>query len=89
MVDDLIHDIGGYPYFIQFFGKEIITNAGVQEIEIGDYKRIKPSIIKDLDIGFFDPHFELASNEEQAVLCGMSMLNKENIPFEFIKKSTG
>ncbi|MGA3060792.1 MAG: AAA family ATPase [Candidatus Bathyarchaeia archaeon] len=89
LVDDLIHDTGGYPYFIQFFGKGIITNAGVQEIGLGDYKRIKPGIIKDLDIGFFDPRFELASNEEQAVLCGMSMLNKENIPFEFIKKATG
>jgi hypothetical protein len=89
LVDNLIKDTGGYPYFIQFYCKAIITNSGTNTIGLEDYKRIKPGIIKDLDISFFEPRFELASNEEQAVLCGMSKLNAENIPFDFIKKATG
>ena len=74
LVDTLVHDTEGYPYFIQFYCKEIITNAESLKIEVEDYNRIKPAIIKGLDIGFFDRGSELASNEEQEVLCGMSEL---------------
>jgi hypothetical protein len=87
LVDTLVRDTEGYPYFIQFYCKEIITNAESLKIEVEDYNRIKPSIIKGLDIGFFDPRFELASNEEQEVLCGMSKFAGVNIPFEFIGKT--
>ena len=59
LVDTLVRDTQGYPYFIQFYCKEIITNAESLKLEVEDYNRIKPAIIKGLDIGFFDPRFEL------------------------------
>jgi hypothetical protein len=31
LVEVLIRDTEGYPYFIQFYGKEIITNVGVRK----------------------------------------------------------
>lgn len=89
LIDSLIRDTEGYPYFIQFYCKQLITNAGKQKIGTEDYSRIKPGIVKELDIGFFDPRFELASSEEQGVLCAMSKTTTENITFESITKATG
>ncbi len=89
LVDSLCEDTQGYPYFIQFYGKEIISNVEKEgDVTYSDYERIKPVLIKQLDEAFFDPRFELASNEEEEVLCAMSKLNGRNIPFEFIKKTS-
>lgn len=87
--NSLISDTGGYPYFLQFYGKEIVSNAESAAISLKDYERIKPLIVKQLDSDFFEPRFELASDEEQEVLCAMSSFGDgatRNVPFEFIRK---
>ena len=77
-------DIEGYPYFVQFYGKETISNITVSNITQKDYERIKPLIITQLDADFFEPRFELASTGEQKALCAMSRFAGTNIPFGFI-----
>lgn len=87
LVDSLYMDTEGYPYFIQFYGKEIISNIERTNAAYSDYERIKPMLLKQLDETFFDPRFELASHEEEEVLCRMSRFNGHNVPFEFIKRN--
>lgn len=89
LIDSLIIDTGGYPYFLQFYGKEMISNAEAPAMTLKDYERIKPLIIKQLDSDFFEPRFELASDEEHEVLCAMSSFGDaatRNVPFESIRK---
>jgi len=89
LVDTMIADTGGYPYFIQYYGKEIITNVAKAKVELTDYEQVKSFIAKELDVSFFDPRYELASPEEQDVLCAMSKHSGSDITFDFIRKTTG
>ncbi len=89
VIDSIVTDTGGYPYFLQFYGKEIVSNVETSDVSLKDYERIKPLIVKQLDSDFFEPRFELASDEEQKVLCAMSSFGDgatRNVPFEFIRK---
>lgn len=87
LIDMLSSETDGYPYFLQFYGKEIISNVESVEARVSDFEKVKPLVVKQLDETFFDPRYELASNDEQQVLCSMSKSSGENIPFKFIKKS--
>ncbi len=85
LVKSMVEDTGGYPYFLQFYGKETISNTTVSKITQRDYERIKPLVVTQLDADFFEPRFELASSGEQRALCAMSRFAGPNIPFRFIK----
>ena len=85
LVKAMVEDTGGYPYFVQFYGKETISNTTVSNITQRDYERIKPLIVTQLDADFFEPRFELASSGEQKTLCAMSRFAGTNIPFGFIR----
>lgn len=86
LVKAMVEDTGGYPYFVQFYGKETISNTTVSNITQKDYERIKLLIVTQLDADFFEPRFELASSGEQKALCAMSRYVGTNIRFGFIKK---
>lgn len=85
LVKSMVEDTGDYPYFLQFYGKETISNTTVSKITQRDYERIKSLVVTQLDADFFEPRFELASSAEQRVLCAMSHFAGPNIPFRFIK----
>ena len=88
LVKSMVEDTGGYPYFLQFYGKETISNTTTTDSNITqkDYESIRPLIVKQLDADFFEPRFELASAGEQKALCAMSEFNGTNIPFGFIRR---
>jgi hypothetical protein len=87
LVQSLIEDTSGYPYFLQLYGKVIISNVDSSLISIRDYDKIKPLLVKQLDTDFFEPRFESAIDAEQATLCKMAVFEGSiNIPFEFILK---
>jgi hypothetical protein len=88
LVDDLCNETSGYPYFIQFYGKEIISNSRGNEVTLSEFEKLRPLVIKQLDETFFDPRYELASNDEQKVLCSMAKSSSDNVPFRFIKKNS-
>jgi hypothetical protein len=90
LTDALVTDTSGYPYFIQYYGRGVITSAPRKaNIDLDDYSPLKPTITKELDASFFDPRFDLASGEERDVLCAMSSLGGIDIPFKAITRSTG
>jgi hypothetical protein len=89
LVKEVVNETGGYPYFLQLYGKEIIDNVGKREVKVDDFRRFRPLIIKQLDDGFFAPRFEVASAIEQRTLCSMTKLKKRDMSFAEIRRSSG
>ena len=40
LVDSIVRDTDGYPYFIQFFCSEIINRINREEIDVGYYEQV-------------------------------------------------
>jgi DNA-binding transcriptional ArsR family regulator len=73
LVDRVIDEVDGYPYFIQLWGAELWDAA-----EIGDVGRlttrlleaVRPDIYRRLDLDFYNPRVETLTPAEQDVLLG-------------------
>lgn len=71
LVDNVIDEVEGYPYFIQLWGAELWDAA-----EIGEVTRltttlletVRPDIYRRLDLDFYDPRVETLTPAEQDVL---------------------
>ncbi|MFZ1076772.1 MAG: AAA family ATPase [Nitrosotalea sp.] len=86
LIERIVVETGQYPYFIQFYCKELINMSGKKKILLNDYERFSPSITKQLDDDFFDPRMDALSDEEQKVIIAMAHAKDMDIPFDFIKK---
>lgn len=87
LINSIIEETGRYPYFIQFYGREIISNVDKRRISIMDFKKIRDQIRKNLDNSFFDRRFADTSDTEKKILFAMSMSDSEEIDMKTIKKS--
>lgn len=73
LVDRVVGEVEGYPYFIQLWGAELWDAA-----EIGSVDRlttrlletVRPDIYRRLDLDFYDPRVETLTPAEQDVLLG-------------------
>lgn len=88
LVEKIIDETGQYPYFIQFYCKELINMSGRKKINLNDYNALDPLITKQLDDDFFDPRMETLSDEEQKVIIEMAKAKDIDISFDFIKRKT-
>ncbi len=92
VIDSIIKETGGYPYFIQFYCYNLIDMVNRARISFSDFKSVRNKIIKELDVSFFKGRFERASEREQNVLLAMATINAcEVSPSEvakICKKST-
>ena len=89
MIEQVIHDTGGYPYFLQFFGREIIMNAGKHKIELDDYMRIRRMIMARLDADFYDQRFDALSCDQRRVLAAMSKVEGDTASVSDIETTAG
>ena len=87
LVNAVIEETGRYPYFIQFYGREIISSVDKQRISLTDFKKIRDQIRKKLDSSFFDRRFADTSDTEKKILFAMSASDSEEIDMKTIKKS--
>lgn len=88
LIKKIVSETGQYPYFIQFYCKELINMSGKKKILLNDYDRISSVITKQLDDDFFDPRMEVLSYDEQKVIIAMASAASTDIPFDFIKKKS-
>lgn len=72
LIERVVLDTGGYPYFLQFFGREIIDNAAGRRITLDDYERIRGAIMARLDADFYDQRFDEMSLDQKRVVAAMS-----------------
>ena len=64
-----MEDTQGYPYFIQLYGDALWNGvAGADVITKADVNRLRPTILEDLDRGFFESRYLRASPRERDVL---------------------
>lgn len=66
---------GGYPYFLQEFGKQVWDVApGPSSIEIEDVDTARPVAMAELDSGFFRVRIDRTTDAERAYLRAMASL---------------
>jgi hypothetical protein len=73
LVDRVIDEVEGYPYFIQLWGAELWDAAEAGEVDRLTTKlleTVRPDIYRRLDLDFYDPRVETLTPAEQDVLLG-------------------
>ena len=89
LVDAIIKDTGQYPYFIQFYCKEILDMIHKKKITLKDYEPIKSIILKHLEVSFFDARIDTLSHTEELLLVALSKITTKDIQFKDIVKISG
>lgn len=86
----ITHESGGYPYFIQFIGKEAY-DVWVRQVEAGNEPTVPmSSIIQKLDNDFFSARWSKATPRQRELMITAAMLNQEEFtPKEIAIKSRG
>jgi len=89
LIDLILDDTGRYPYFIQFYCREIINLVNRKSITVDDYRKAKPVILKQLDAGFFDARMDGVSGKEEELLHSMARMDSEDLKFGDIVHASG
>jgi hypothetical protein len=70
----IIHESGGYPYFLQEYGRVLWDEIEQSPITRADVAAVTELVDDGLDRSFFGPAFELASDAEQRYLIAIAHL---------------
>ena len=87
LISAIVQDTDSYPYFIQFFCREIISRVGKDHIALNDYEKIEDRLIGDLGRDFFDQRIEPLSVAQKRVLYSAASLPDPDLEFSSIQKS--
>ena len=73
VVEAVLLDTQGYPFFIQLYGDALWKGTNAQPvIAEDDFRRLRPGIVDGLDRSFFESRYRRASAREQRVLRAMA-----------------
>jgi hypothetical protein len=80
-VDIIISESAGYPYFIQFFCKEVF-DAWIAKIQVGEMASVPVrDIIRKLDNDFFHGRWVHTTNRQRELLQVVSLLSNADTEF--------
>lgn len=88
LIQKIIKETAGYPYFLQFYGYYLIEHARRNQITEKDFEGQHPELIKALDKSFFDDRYRLASETEKTILHAMAASGKTETPAIQLTKAT-
>ena len=74
VVEQVIAEAAGYPYFLQEYGLELWNYADESPINEDDLRAIRGVVNDTLASSFFGTRFEMATDTEQQVLSAMASL---------------
>ena len=77
LINTIVEEAQGYPYFLQFYPYYLIQNIPKKRITLKDFKEMYPLLLKELDESFFMGRFNRASDGEQKILFEMAKLGSE------------
>jgi len=77
LINALMEETFGYPYFLQFYPYYLIQNVPKKKIGVKEFKEMQPLLLKELDESFFSGRFNKASDSEQRILFEMARLAPE------------
>jgi hypothetical protein len=73
LIDQVVDEVEGYPYFIQLWGAELWDAAEIGEVDrltTRLLETVRPDIYRRLDLDFYNPRVETLTPAEQDVLLG-------------------
>lgn len=71
LIQEVIKEVEGYPYFIQLWGRElwdVADYAGFDRLSLGVLEQARPEIYRRLDLDFYEPRISTLTPAEQDVL---------------------
>ena len=87
LIDTIVEETQGYPYFLQFYPYYLVQNIPKGKIGLKEFNEMYPLLLKELDESFFSGRFNRASDGEQKILFEMAKLAQE-IKFSELKQKT-
>jgi len=87
LINTIVKETQGYPYFLQFYPYYLIQNIPKKKIGLIEFNEMYPLILKELDGSFFSGRFNRASDGEQKILFEMAKLAPE-IRFSELREKT-
>jgi AAA ATPase domain len=88
VVDAVMMDSGGYPFFIQVYGDALWTGSTGETIAIPDFRRLRPRILATLDSGFFRARYVRASPNERTLMRNIATFG-ESATIEQLQQISG
>ncbi len=88
VVDSVMADTGGYPFFIQVYGDALWTGAHGESIGPADLRRLRPRILATLDAGFFRARYVRASPNERKLMRDIAKFG-ETATIEQLQQASG
>jgi hypothetical protein len=85
----VIEESGGYPYYLQEYGRVLWDEVDQSPIRIEDVQRVHEIVQDSLDASFFGPQFDLATDAEQRYLIAMSQLGDGPYSSSTVAKASG
>jgi len=79
VIEAILRETRGYPYFLQFYGYYLIENLNRESVRFSDYEKVHSGMLEELDRSFFEDRFEQASDAEQDVLLAIARLEEQNV----------
>ena len=68
----VIKESGGYPYYLQEYGRVVWDEVETSPIRLQDVERVHDIVQDSLDSSFFGPQFDLATDAEQRYLLAIA-----------------
>jgi hypothetical protein len=88
VVDSVMDDSGGYPFFIQVYGDALWTGSHAEMIAMPDFRRLRPRILTTLDAGFFRARYVRASPNERLLMRNIATFG-ESATIEQLQQASG
>jgi hypothetical protein len=88
VVDSVMADSGGYPFFIQVYGDALWSGSAAETIALADLKKLRPRILATLDAGFFRARYVRASPHERGLMRNIAKFG-ESATIEQLQQATG
>ncbi len=88
VVDAVMDDSGGYPFFIQVYGDALWTGSQGEMIAMPDFRRLRPRILTTLDAGFFRARYVRASPNERQLMRNIATFG-ESATIEQLQQASG
>jgi len=88
VVDAVMIDSGGYPFFIQVYGDALWNGSHGETIQIADLRRLRPRILATLDAGFFRARYVRASPNERKLMRNIASFG-ESATIEQLQQASG
>ncbi|HEX6547201.1 MAG TPA: AAA family ATPase [Candidatus Dormibacteraeota bacterium] len=89
VIDAVIEDTGGYPFFLQLYGDTLWSGSTGAAITMRDFRRLRPGILEALDAGFFEARYQRAGPVERRILHAIADQGREEATTEQVQMRTG